>query len=369
MGLFGAGEPFPGSMFAEPTGLGLNSCQWIRATSHTAWGVFLNQTFTDLHSRSCAFQGPPGLPILGRDAYKSDDGLVSIIPRPSYTDVSFVSECELAMIVHDMVQLYYYTGEPDDGTPLSGISAGRNPSLEQAESLFQRLLLWAVGLPLACVRGDQNSSGTMFMHMHFHAAVIALFQPFIYGPLQRLRFQSFDTQGSALCAFNSSVDQLKRLVINHRSTFELQGNLLGPLSGSLALASSLCQNGPSAERKDDAVRQYYFAVCITGLLRIVGRFEVIKVYIQGLLALALSTHTITTQYAEWVMGEVTRPGKTQGTPMGAKHITSNVVVDYELALTDRSSATYDKVAARLGKVDRSDEIEPTADVDHVSGGF
>ncbi|KAK0669260.1 hypothetical protein QBC41DRAFT_224268 [Cercophora samala] len=365
MGLFGTGDAFPAGSIAEPIGIPHSSSQWTKATSHTAWGVFSNQTFTDLHSRSCAFQGHPRLPIAGRDPYKLDDGSFSMLPRPSYTDVSYVPTNELAIIVHDMVQLYYYTGEPDDSSPLAALPA-RNSSLEQAEHIFQRLLLWASGLPLACVRGDQNSPETMFMHMHFHAAVIALFQPFIFGPLQRLKFQSFDTQGSALCAFNSSVDQLKRLVVNYQSTFNFQGNLLGPLSGIMSLASSLCQTGPSVERKDDSVRQHYFEVCIKGLIRIVGRFEVVKVYIQGLLALALSTHTSTRQQAEWVMGEVTRPENASHSIMAAEHLTSNIIADYELALTDRSAATYDKIATTLGNLSKSDKVEPTIDVDHVA---
>ncbi|VBB73855.1 Putative protein of unknown function [Podospora comata] len=367
MGLFGTGDAFSAGAIAQPTGITLSSGQWAKATSHTAWGVFSNQTFTDLHARSCAFQGHPGLPIAGRGTYKTDDGSLAILPLPSYSDISYVSTNELAVIVHDMVRLYYYTGEPDDGSPLAAMP-NRNPSLEQAENIFRRLLAWAAGLPLACVRGDQNSPETMCMHMNFHAAVIALFQPFIFGPLRRLKFQSFDTQGSALCAFNSSVDQLKRLVINYQSTFDLQGNLLGPLGGTMSLASSLCQTGPSVERKDDSVRRHYFAVCIKGLLRIVSRFEVIKVFIQGLLALALSTQTITRQYAESVIGEVTRPENSSLSAMTAEHLTSNVVVDYELALTDRSAATCDRVAATLGDLSRSKRIEPTVDADHVMDG-
>lgn len=181
MGLFGTGDAFSAGAIAQPTGITLSSGQWAKATSHTAWGVFSNQTyvlhlglaawrdsqadehrFTDLHARSCAFQGHPGLPIAGRGTYKTDDGSLAILPLPSYSDVSYVSTNELAVIVHDMVRLYYYTGEPDNGSPLVAMP-NRNPSLEQAENIFRRLLAWAAGLPLACVRGDQNSPETMCM--------------------------------------------------------------------------------------------------------------------------------------------------------------------------------------------------------------
>ncbi|KAK4177319.1 hypothetical protein QBC36DRAFT_345576 [Triangularia setosa] len=257
-GLFGAGDSLSTGAIVEPTGMALSSSQWTKASFHTAWGVFSNQKFIDLQFRSCAFQGPLMLPIPGRDAYKLDDSVLSILPRPSSTTISY---------------LYYYTGESDDGSPLATLP-NKSPNLEQAESIFRRLFLWTAGLPLDC--------------MHFYAAGIAMFQPLIFGPLQRLTFPSFNTQGSALCAFNSSVDQLKRLVINHRSTFKLQENLIGPLRGSIALASSLCQTGSSMERKDDS-------------------------------------------------------------------LTSNLVVDSELALTD----------PKLGDLNISDRIEPTTDVDHV----
>ena len=188
-----------------------------------------------------------------------------------------------------------------------------------------------------------------FNSMRFHAAVIALFQPFVRGPLQRVRLQTFTSNGSAMCAFNSSIDQLKRLVITYRRTFEYQAqDTVSGAAGSLFLASLLCQLGPSQERNDVAERRHYFSICITGLLNLLPRIPVMATTIFGLLAVGLSTETITAAYAKTVMARISEQTGQQYSPNAETG--SPFVVDFELALIDRLSATADSAAAKLGHI-------------------
>lgn len=189
--------------------------------------------------------------------------------------------------------------------------------------------------------------------MRFHAAVIALFQPFVRGPLQRVQLQTFTSKGSAMCAFNSSINQLKRLVIIYRRTFEYQPHdTVSGTTGSLFLVSLLCQLGPSQERNDVAERRHYFSICIKGLLHQLPRIPVMTTIIFGLLAVGLSSQTITATYAKTVMARISEHTGQQYS--SNVETCSPVVVDFELALTDRLSATADSAAAKLGHIVLSD---------------
>lgn len=85
--------------------------------------------------------------------YKMDDGSLEIFFFFSYLDVSYVFMNELVVIVYDMVWLYYYIGELDDGFLLV-LMLNWNLSFEKVENIFWWLFVWVVGLLFVCVRGD-----------------------------------------------------------------------------------------------------------------------------------------------------------------------------------------------------------------------
>ncbi|KAK3996253.1 hypothetical protein QBC44DRAFT_232493 [Cladorrhinum sp. PSN332] len=331
----------------------------VRARSHAAWGLFAYRTAFDLHSGSCSFDGQPLLPLPGRDAYIGPDGLPISLSHPSFADCSFVPDRELAVLLQEVTRRMY---GGDDFGPYRQQSF----SLEHAEFLFRRFLAWANSLPLDCARGDRNSPATLLTHMRFHSAVIAIFQPFVYGPLQRIRLQTFTTKGSVMCAFNSSIDQLKRLVIAYRRTFERgPRDTICATAGSLFLASGLCQLGPSQQRNDVRERCHYFATCIAGLLHQLPRIPAMKVVIPGLVSVGLSTRTITPKYAKHVMAEVSRRGGETSPLQG--NISSLLVVDFELALTDRNGARAPNASARLKDIDIPYSIEAPSEAVSMSG--
>ncbi|KAK4185949.1 hypothetical protein QBC35DRAFT_287017 [Podospora australis] len=337
IGWFGLMAPFAPE-YREGAGY-----DWNRASSHTAWGVFTHNTYTDLHACSCVLDQPPLLPLAGRDSCIGGDGVLVLIPRPSRTDACYIYECELAVIVHGINKVYHGSARGLDYPDSLGLA----PTLEQAEQFYRQLLLWSAKLPLGCVRGSQNSPEAVIMHMHFHSAVVVLFQPFIQGPLQRLRLQTFTARGSACSVFNSSVDQLKRLVIIHRSNFEQEHNALQSINGAVFLASCLCQLGPSLKRNDVTQRQDYFAICISGLLNQLRQIPALGVVVEGLLVLALSSSTIKAEYAKSVMAELTKRGgnNPHGRDTAKDRIMSaHYVTDLERALVDRDSAIAQSLA-------------------------
>lgn len=154
IGLFGV----PGPLLQE-TGVD-DVIDWNRASAHTAWGIFTHNTYGDLHTRSNTLGEPPLLPLAGRDSHIGRDGLMRLIPFPGRTDVSYVDECELALIVHDINKLCSQDPANSSGNVV--------PNLEKAEHCYRRLLSWAGALPLSSARGSQNSPEAIIMHMHFH---------------------------------------------------------------------------------------------------------------------------------------------------------------------------------------------------------
>ncbi|KAK4161409.1 hypothetical protein QBC43DRAFT_291885 [Cladorrhinum sp. PSN259] len=332
----------------------------LRARSHAAWGLFALRIHFDLLHCSCSVPGPPSVPLLGRDTYTGADGLPKSLLYPLHVGPSFVADHELAVLIHEATKKMY----GDTGNRKQHIL-----SLEQVESLFRRFLAWSSAIPLECARGDRNTPAILRMHMHFHGAVIALFQPFVSGPLQRLRLQTFITKGSVMCTFNSSVDQLKRLVMIYRRTFEKQAHdtyliMFGPL----ILASVLCQLGPSKERNDVLERRHYFAVCVGGMLNWLSRFSVMKTIILGLISVGLSTQTITTEYAKTVMAEVSQRRGWQDLLGDESPGTCEVVVDFQLALIDRLSATAGKASEKLRDINDLIRDESPSKITTMSGG-
>ncbi|KAK4220609.1 hypothetical protein QBC38DRAFT_493879 [Podospora fimiseda] len=314
----------------------------LRAMSHTAWALFLHQTHIEMHTCTSTVAGPPLLPLPGRDPYMGPDGLLAILPYPLHVGTSYVVDLDLALLIHEANKQSY-------GVDNNGVH--QQQSLEQAELCFQRLLAWSTALPFGCARGDQNTPAILMMHMYFHGAVTAIFQPFIQGPLQNLPLQTFTSKGSVLSAFNSSVDQLKRLVIAYRRNFELQTHdTVLTMFGAAYLASVLCQLGPSKERNDVLERRHYFALCISAMLTRFPQFLSFKTVMSGLISVGLSTRTITTDYAKAVLADIARRGGAWQDSLDHE-IDSEMVVDFELALTDRSLATATNMSSRLVDID------------------
>lgn len=210
--------------------------------------------------------------------------------------------------------------------------------------------------------------------MHFHSAVLVLFQPFLRGPLQRLRLQTFTAGGSPGGAFSSSVDQLKRLVIIQRSVFEQNRSCLQSMSGAVFLASSLCQLGSLQRRGVSEERRHYFAICIAALLSQFRRVPALGVVVQGLLSLGLSSGTITAEYANSVRaglvesdGEGTR-NPVFGQPFAVgRTISSGYMADFELPLEDAELAPAETVTgASGGDIEMLADIEPAFDLQEAN---
>ncbi|KAF6829646.1 Activator of stress genes 3 [Colletotrichum plurivorum] len=331
MGLFGiAGEEAAGS-WAD----GSPDAQWEKAMAQTAWGSFVYITTQCAHNQTCKIPHPPRAPIPGDENESDTLDFPERQPSSAFKGGIFPFLCRLALIAHDMVWMNYA------GSSLGSTAHSR---VEPMESVYQRYLGWADGLPTELVRSGESPHHVLLLHIYLHAFVLDLFRPLVrHGDAMRVKLESFTSrQASPEAVCSASITQLKRIAITYLQTCSSASYCFSWQTALLYVANAALRESPHAlelsERRSD------LRTCIMGYQKLQRCFRLPQGVIRGLLSMALREGLITSPEARAMIRDSEERGKHH---QSSEQVLAPFVVDLDLAMVDPEAALVDRLAAEF----------------------
>ncbi|KAF4965674.1 hypothetical protein FSARC_6569 [Fusarium sarcochroum] len=312
----------------------------IRMSAHVAWSTFNWLTIHVLYYHDESIAIPPALPIPGNDRRRdSTEYTWPEHPLPEYMGHSFTKLCEFFAIVQEVAVMYSNT----DGLPI----LNRFP-LAFAEAKYQKVLAWA-GSFSKDMAWDQNSTEhVLLFHMWIHCAVLDIFRPFAQAE-QNYRLQSFNSPDSTpKTIFAASLNQLKRLALLYRSQ-QLPTSYMPYINISLLhIANTICK-----ETKDPTSK-FYFMLCIRYWQHLYIGYPIFGDIAQAFLTMAINNGLLSNREAKQLMVEVSGQGRHH--ELSHLGISTSLIVDYDLAMTNRDEAGVQAVAQKFEEVALFDEF-------------
>ncbi|KAL8730799.1 MAG: hypothetical protein Q9181_004543 [Wetmoreana brouardii] len=301
----------------------------LRASAHTAWGVYSWVTLYSLHYHEPGARVSPMLPIPGDGTHDQQDKLairIASYAPPVYMGQTFTALCKLWTIFQEMI-LVYYAAEQCLVTERVDVSFAR--------SLYQKLLSWADQLPPSATRQDRSPHHVIILHILYHVAILDVFRPFVneQQPLQ-IRSASAANQ-PADAVFAASVNQLQQLMYIYRTCHRSATYTILWHTAMLYVANALFRD-PS----DPSLRSI-FSFCLEGYRDLVASFPVAEGILRGLLTMAMHLRIISTSYARDILTQAHEKGKHHHM---RQDLRANFMVDLNLALSSRENAKVENVA-------------------------
>ncbi|KAF4954607.1 hypothetical protein FSARC_12047 [Fusarium sarcochroum] len=310
---------------------------WRIAASYTAWGVYNWISIYGLHYQKAVIEVPPTLPMPGDVEFAlAMQGVYVAQPNPQ-TDV-FRSSCHLFTIFHDVLWSYY--GQRQIVSPLHRVS------IEFAESIYHRLLMWADTLSLDLVRTDNSSHSIMMMHIYYHAIVTDVFRPFLSENNQPLYMTSFSTPGATPeAAYGASVNQLKRLLLIYRLNFETAMLSVLWQTGLIYVANAMMREVKTNSNE----WRYYLHLCMAGLEDLYVSFRVFGSIAKAILGIALEHGALKAAESRRIKDELEKLGQHHDAirRIGDGCEVATWIIDLDLAMTDPEAASGGKLAERF----------------------
>ncbi|SCN82036.1 uncharacterized protein FFE2_04914 [Fusarium fujikuroi] len=187
-----------------------------------------------------------------------------------------------------------------------------------------------------------------WLTMWFHCAVLDIFRPFAQVH-QSYKLQSFSSPDSTpQTIFSASLNQLKRLALLYR-TRQMPNSYMPHINTSLMhIANTICKE------TNDPTSKFYFLLCICYWQHLYIGYPIFGEIAQAFLTMAMNNGLITNREAKGLMAEV----KEQGRHHELSHvgISTTLIVDFDLAMTNRGKADVQAVAQKFEEVALFDEF-------------
>ncbi|RYC81304.1 hypothetical protein BFJ63_vAg15801 [Fusarium oxysporum f. sp. narcissi] len=308
----------------------------VRMTAHVAWSTYNWLTIHVLYYHDESIAIPPALPIPGDERH---DDLWPEHPLPEYMGSSFTKLCEFFTAIQEVAVVYSIA----DGTPI----VDRVP-IAFAEAKYQKILAWADSLGRDMAWDQNSQEHVMLFHMWFHCAVLDIFRPFAQGH-QNYKLQSFSSPDSTpKTIFSASLNQLKRLALLYR-TQQMPNSYMPYINISLIhIANTICKE------TNDPTSKFYFFLCIRYWQHLYVGYPIFGEVAQAFLTMAINNGLITNREAKRLMAEVKGQGRHHG--LADAGISTSLIVDFDLAMTNRSEADVQAVAQKFEEVALFDEF-------------
>lgn len=184
--------------------------------------------------------------------------------------------------------------------------------------------------------------------MWFHCAVLDIFRPFAQGH-QSYKLQSFSSPDSTpKTIFSASLNQLKRLALLYR-TQQMPNSYMPYINISLIhIANTICKE------TNDPTSKFYFFLCIRYWQHLYVGYPIFGEVAQAFLTMAINNGLITNREAKRLMAEVKGQGRHHG--LADAGISTSLIVDFDLAMTNRGEADVQAVAQKFEEVALFDEF-------------
>ncbi|EWG35978.1 hypothetical protein FVEG_00157 [Fusarium verticillioides 7600] len=306
----------------------------VRMTAHVAWGTYNWLTIHVLYFHDESIAIPPALPVPGHERH---DDLWPQHPLPEYMGSSFTKLCEYFTVIQEVAVVYSLA----DGKPV----VDRVP-IAFAEAKYQKILAWADSLGKGMAWDQNSQEHVMLFHMWFHCAVLDIFRPFTHGRHKNYTLKSFSSRDSTpKTIFSASLNQLKRLALLYR-TQQMPNSYMPYINISLIhIANTICRE------TDDPTAKFYFLLCIRYWQHLYVGYPIFGGIAQAFLTMAINNGLITNREAKRLMAEV----KAQGGHHD-EGISTSLIVDFDLAMTNRDEADVQAVAQKFEEVALFDEF-------------
>ncbi|KAF5542980.1 conidial development fluffy [Fusarium mexicanum] len=308
----------------------------IRMTAHVAWSTYNWMAIHVLYYYDEGIAIPPALPIPGDVRH---DDLWPEHPLPAYMGSSFTKLCELFTVIQEVAVVYAIA----DRTPV----VDRVP-IAFAEAKYQKLLIWADFLGKDMVWNPNSQEHLMLFHMWFHCAVLDIMRPFAQGH-QSYNLQSFSSPDSTpKTIFSASLNQLKRLALLYR-TQQMPNSYMPYINISLVhIASTICKE------TNDPTAKFYFLLCVRYWQHLYVGYPLFGDVAQAFLTMAINNGLITNREAKRFMAELKGQGEHHG--LADAGISTSLIVDFDLAMTNKEEANVQAVAQKFEEVALFDEF-------------
>ncbi|KAK7917103.1 hypothetical protein PG985_010711 [Apiospora marii] len=310
------------------------------ATSFAAWGIFNWSVLTAIFYRQPGIAYPESPPLLlipgnirtGQGTPATDESIEETsgsVKRnlPAYMGSTFTYLCQLWRIVHGLIQKYYNEKN----------KVMEPPWLDFAELKCHELLAWIQNLPAELARGEDNPHHVVVFHIWIHAVVLDLFRPFVKEPgMRHTKLKTFSArQSSPGAAFDASVEQLKHLIIEYRTSYESSAYTILWHTALMYVANAVLVSKGADWR-------VYFLLCIYGYESLNRPFRVSEAIGTSLLTMTLRNSDITIEEARLLLLELKERGLAQLHDEGT--IRATFMGDLELAMSDPEAARVENLA-------------------------
>ncbi|KAK5994307.1 hypothetical protein PT974_04780 [Cladobotryum mycophilum] len=234
---------------------------------------------------------------------------------------SFTVTCQFLTIVQEVALLYF----SQDVTPVSD----RVP-LSFAEAKYQKLLSWSDTLSGDLAWHENCAAHLIIFHMWFHSAVLDIFRPFLQTEKYHRLISFASKDSSPRAVFSASVNQLKRLAVIYRSK-HISTTYMPYVNGSLVhIADTVLKD------KTDPNWKYYFMLCIRCWQQLYIGHPIFGDIARASLSMATKNDRITKDEANILLAELQELGYHHRFAQSV--ITTSIIVDYDLAMTNRDEA-------------------------------
>ncbi|KAI1500427.1 hypothetical protein F5X99DRAFT_239715 [Biscogniauxia marginata] len=311
---------------------------WLRAACHTSWGIFTCVCMHSLHVDRGVIEAPPLLPMPGQyfethEYIQPSQHQLQSLVSTKVGDV-FQAMCHLSLVVHDIVWTYFNKGD---------VVPAERATINFAEQTYLRLFKWAASLPIELARENTSDHPTSTLRIYFHCAVMQLFRPFLlldeHEPVQMHHVTSVTTTPREIYA--SSVNQLKRLVLLHRTDLD-KPYISAPWHLAFVyLANAMLRDASRSNDTQDPECYFYFMLCIAGCQDIYQSLRVVELTILGLLAMALRNGFLTAAETNTTLKHMREIGSQYNV---ADIVQASFIVDLDLALTKPRDAQVQVLA-------------------------
>ncbi|KAK8005239.1 hypothetical protein PG990_011276 [Apiospora arundinis] len=333
------------------------------AASFAAWGLFNWGVLTAIFYRQPGVvypDCPPSLLIPGNirtglctptddDSSSEEAPISSKRSLPAYMGTTFTYLCQLWRIVHEFTLTY--NNERD--------KAKETPKLDVAEMKYRELLAWVQNLPAELARGEDSPHHVVVFHIWIHAVVLDLFRPFVKEPgLRHTKLKTFSArQCSPRAAFDASVEQLKHLIIDYRTSYESSAYTILWHTALMYVANAVLVS-------KDADWRVYFLLCIYGYESLNRPFRVSEAIGTSLLTMTLRNSDITIEEARGLLVELKERGLADLQSEGT--IRATFMGDLELAMSDPEAARVENLANSFEDMVSFREFVHDAPIEDVS---
>ncbi|KAK6856887.1 hypothetical protein PG995_007074 [Apiospora arundinis] len=268
---------------------------------------------------------------------------------PAYMGTTFTYLCQLWRIVHEFTLTY--NNERD--------KAKETPKLDVAEMKYRELLAWVQNLPAELARGEDSPHHVVVFHIWIHAVVLDLFRPFVKeSGLRHTKLKTFSArQCSPRAAFDASVEQLKHLIIDYRTSYESSAYTILWHTALMYVANAVLVS-------KDADWRVYFLLCIYGYESLNRPFRVSEAIGTSLLTMTLRNSDITIEEARGLLVELKERGLADLQSEGT--IRATFMGDLELAMSDPEAARVENLANSFEDMVSFREFVHDAPIEDVS---